>query len=77
MTTPETSEKPIVYTHPDCDFSNMLKEELTQEGTEFEEIDLSTQPEKWGELEKLTSGDRTTPVIIRNGNVEVGYHGIG
>jgi len=28
-------------------------------------------------VENLTGGDRTTPVLLRNGEVEVGFHGIG
>lgn len=55
----------------------MLKEELDEEGVKYDEIDMSIHEDKWAELEKLTGGDRTTPVLIRNGEVEVGYHGIG
>ena len=76
LTTPEV-ETPILYSHPECDFSNMLKEELDEEGVNYTEIDMSLHEDKWAELEKLTGGDRTTPVLIRNGEVEVGYHGIG
>ena len=76
MTTPDT-ETPVLYSHPECDFSNMLKEELDEEGVKYDEIDMSLHEDNWPELEKLTGGDRTTPVMIRNGEVEVGYHGIG
>jgi glutaredoxin len=55
----------------------MLKEELDQAGTEYDEVDLSKSPDKWFELELLTGGDRTTPVMVTGDSVEVGFHGIG
>lgn len=76
LTTPDTA-LPILYTHPECDFSNMLKEELDEEGVKYEEIDLSLHEDQWPVVEKLTGGDRTTPVLLRNGDVEVGFHGVG
>lgn len=76
LTTPDV-ETPILYSHPECDFSNMLKEELDEEGVKYTEIDMSLHEDKWPEVEKLTGGDRTTPVLVRNGEVEVGFHGIG
>ncbi len=76
MTTPDTT-LPILYTHPECDFSNMLKEELDEEGVKYEEIDLSVHEDQWPVVENLTGGDRTTPVLLRNGEVEVGFHSIG
>ena len=44
---------------------------------EFEEIDLAIQPEKWHELEKLTGGDRITPVCVEGDSITVGFHGVG
>lgn len=67
----------VLYTHPDCSFSDALKDELSQAGTEFQEIDLARNPEKWTELEELTGGERITPVLVENGNVAVGFHGVG
>ncbi|HCV27055.1 MAG TPA: hypothetical protein DGB32_01895 [Dehalococcoidia bacterium] len=55
----------------------MLKEELDEEGVKYEEIDLSVHEDQWPVVENLTGGDRTTPVLLRNGEVEVGFHGIG
>jgi glutaredoxin len=77
LTTPEATEAPILYSHPECDFSNMLREELDGEGTAYVEVNLADHPDRWAEVEKLTGGSRTTPVLVRNGSVEVGFHGIG
>ena len=43
----------------------------------YEEIDLSVRPEAWADLEKLTDGERITPVMVQNGEVTVGFHGVG
>ena len=66
-----------VYTHPDCDYSNALKDELAGLGVEYEEIDLAVRPEEWAALEKLTDGERITPVSVEGDLVTVGYKGIG
>jgi len=71
------TETIIVYTHPDCSFSGALKEELDAAGTVYKEIDLALHPDKWIELEKLTGGERITPVMLEGGNVSVGFHGVG
>ena len=71
------AEALLVYTHPDCSYSNALKAELDSEGRAYDEVDLSRKPEAWSDLEKLTGGERITPVTVQNGEVEVGFHGVG
>ena len=67
----------ILYTHPECTFSDALKDELDEEGKEYEEINLAFLPDKWLELENLTGGERITPVMVENEVVSVGFHGVG
>ncbi len=71
------SRQIIVYTHPECTFSDALKDELDEEGKEYEEINLALLPDKWLELENLTGGERITPVMVENEVVSVGFHGVG
>ena len=72
-----TSTKSIIYTHPECGYCPMVVEDLVKAGAEYEEIDLSRNPEAWAEVEKI-SGGRTVPVLVSpDGSIEVGYHGIG
>ncbi len=71
------AEAVMLYTHPDCTFSDALKEELDAAGTAYTEIDLALDPDKWAELEKLTDGERITPVMVEAGVVSVGFHGVG
>jgi glutaredoxin len=55
-----------------------MREELVEKSIDFEEIDVSKNPEMWKEVEKLSGGDRITPVLVRtNGEVEIGFRGIG
>ena len=67
----------VVYTHPECSYSDALKDELNEAGTEYEEIDLAVQPERWAALEALTDGERITPVSVDGDLVTVGFHGVG
>ena len=67
----------VLYTRPDCSYSDALKYDLERDGVTFDEIALSIYPEKITELEGLTGGERITPVLVVNGEVTVGYHGIG
>ena len=70
-------DKLVIYTHPDCDYSGALKEELASFGAGYEEIDLSLNPEAWTKVEALTGGERITPVSVEGDLVTVGFHGVG
>ena len=67
----------VLYTHPDCSFSDALKDELDTAGTAYDEINLALRPDAWLDLEKLTGGERITPVMVEDGEVSVGFHGVG
>ena len=73
-----TRDRAVVYTHPSCGYCDLLKEDLKADGTEFDEIDVNLSPEYWEEVERLTGGDRITPVMVTSeGVIEIGYNGIG
>lgn len=68
----------IVYTHPTCGYCDLLKDDLRANRVAYEEVDVSKQPDKWDEVERLSGGDRITPVMVTvDGDVEIGYKGIG
>lgn len=75
--TQNDSERLIIYTHPDCAYSAAAKDDFQKLGIEFTEIDISKNPEAIPELERLTGGERITPVILEGELVTVGYHGVG
>ena len=67
----------ILYTRPDCSYSDALKSDLIEQSIDFEEIDLSINPEKISVLEELTGGERITPVLVNGDTVQIGYYGVG
>jgi glutaredoxin len=67
----------VVYTRPDCLYSEKLVRDLIKDGIEFKEVDLSLYPELAGEVAQLAGGRRVTPVTVEGDIVVVGYHGIG
>ena len=69
------SDTITLYTHPDCTYSDALKDELEDLAVDYEEINLALQPEMWEKVEQLTGGERITPVMVTLDNVEVGFHG--
>ncbi len=74
----KAQNKAIMYSHPTCGYCDLMREELVEKSIQFEEIDVSKQPEMWEEVEKLSGGDRITPVLVNSdGKVEIGFRGIG
>ena len=72
----QASEQSIImYTHPSCAFSAAAKADYRKRQVEFVEIDLSLQPDEIPGLERLTGGERVTPVIVQNGDVTIGFKG--
>ena len=72
-----SADKLIVYTRPDCSYSDALKWELDSDGVDYTEIDLSIHPEHVPEVERITGGERITPVMVEGDFVAVGYKGVG
>ena len=69
--------KLIVYTRPECSYSDALMYDLDKDGVVYERIDLEEHPEHIPEVERLTGGERVTPVMVEGELVIVGYNGIG
>ncbi len=67
----------LLYTHPDCNYSDAQRADFVKDGVQFTEIDISVHPERIDELVKLTGGERITPVLVEGDRVTVGYHGVG
>ena len=72
-----SSDKLIVYTRPDWSYSDALIWDLDLDGGDYTEIDLSIHPEHVPEVERITGGERITPVIVEGDFVAVGYKGVG
>ena len=53
-----------IYTTPYCPFCIRAKQLLISKNIDFEEIDLSAEPEKFDEMSKKSNGARTVPQIF-------------
>ncbi len=62
-----------VYTTPYCAFCVRAKMLLQRRGVEFEEIDVSGDPELRTKLVEMSGGRRTVPKIFVNDRIVGGY----
>ena len=60
------SRRVVLYTAPFCAECERARARLERCGIAFEEIDLSADPDRCCELERLTGG-RSTPQIVIDG----------
>jgi glutaredoxin 3 len=56
-----------IYTTPYCPFCIRAKKLLANKKVEFNEIDLSENPDKFEEMLSMSNGARTVPQIFVNG----------
>ena len=67
----------LLYTHPDCNYSDAQRADFVKDGVQFTEIDISVYTDRIEELVKLTGGERITPVMVEGDKITVGYYGVG
>ena len=67
----------VIYTRPDCSYSDALLHDLDKDDVAYTQVDLELYPDRIDELERLTGGERVTPVMVEGDLVIIGYHGIG
>lgn len=61
-----------------CPYTAQLRDDLRWRRTTFVEYDVDADPAAFARLLELCGGDRTVPVLVREGRVEqVGYEGRG
>ena len=65
----------IIYTHPDCAYSQAAKMEYRKNKVEYTEVNLAKQADLIPALLALTDGERVTPVIVEDGVVTIGFKG--
>ena len=57
-------KKITIYTTPYCPFCIRAKQLLKNKNIEFQEIDLSKEPDQFDEMIKKSNGARTVPQIF-------------
>lgn len=72
------AEQRIMYVKPRCPYCQTAREELTAEGTSWEERDATSRPDWKAELMGYSKGTGLVPTIVNAGQVEtVGWKGKG
>lgn len=62
-----------IYRTTYCPYCDMAKRFFRDLGVEFEEIDVTNEPDKREKLVEMTGGRRTVPQIFINGQSVGGY----
>ena len=57
-------KKVKIYTTPYCPFCIRAKQLLKNKNIDFQEVDLSEEPDKFDEMSKKSNGARTVPQIF-------------
>lgn len=68
------SEEVIIYTKPGCPYCKAAKEDMVEKGVSFTEHDVTADPAVKEEAIRL-AGKAAVPVIIKGGEVSVGFGG--
>lgn len=63
-----------IYTKEGCPYCAAAKKHYTDEGIDYEEIDINVEGVKEKVLE-LSKGQSIVPVIVDNGEVKLGFGG--
>ena len=64
----------VIFTKPGCPYCAAAKEDMADKGIVYEEQDVTSDPAVKEEAIRL-AGKAAVPVIVRNGEVTVGFGG--
>ncbi len=65
----------IIYTKTGCPYCAAAKKHYTNLGRTFTEINITENPSEKANLLKLSEGMSMVPVIVDNGQVQLGFGG--
>lgn len=68
------SEEVVIYTKPGCPYCRAAKEDMASRGVSFTEHDVTSDASVKEEAIRL-AGQAKVPVIVRGGEVTVGFGG--
>lgn len=64
----------VIYTKPGCPYCAAAKDDFQERGVKYTEFDVTSDPEAKEEAIRL-AGQSMVPVIVRNGEVTLGFGG--
>ena len=65
----------VIYTKVGCPYCAAAKKHYSDEGIDFEEIDIHKTPGAKDKVLKLSKGQSIVPVIVDKGEVRIGFGG--
>ncbi|MFH2047897.1 MAG: glutaredoxin family protein [bacterium] len=65
----------VIYTKDGCPYCAAAKKHYTDEGIEFEEINVFQVDGAKDKVLKLTKGQNIVPVIVDKGEIKIGFGG--
>jgi len=67
-----------LYGTPRCPYTAEMRDWLELRNCDYVEYDVESDPIALQRMKELTSGQRTVPILVRQGNVvQVGWQGRG
>ncbi|MHB8793609.1 MAG: Uxx-star family glutaredoxin-like (seleno)protein [Thermoleophilia bacterium] len=67
-------EDVVIFTKPGCPYCAAAKADMAEKGIQYNERDVTSDPSVKEEAIRL-AGQAAVPVIVRNGEVSVGFGG--
>jgi len=67
-------EEVVIYTKPGCPYCAAAKKDFKEKGVQYTEYDVTSDPAIKEEAMGL-AGQAAVPVIVRNGEVTIGFGG--
>ena len=64
-----------IYTKIGCPYCAAAKKHYTDQGVEFEEIDVHKTPGAVDKVKELSQGQSIVPVIVDKGEIKIGFGG--
>ena len=65
----------VIYTKDGCPYCAAAKKHYTEQGIEFDEVNIHRTPEAKETILKLTGGQSIVPVIVDKGETKIGFGG--
>jgi glutaredoxin 3 len=64
-----------IYTKPGCPYCAAAKEDMKKRGVKYTEFDVTADRRYAEEAVKHSSGNRIVPIIVTDGEVQIGFNG--
>ncbi len=64
-----------IFTKPGCPYCAAARKDLDDRGVRYEELDVTSSGENAKQALGFSKGQRLVPIIVTDGEVQVGFNG--